>query len=317
MALELAEDDPVYEDMASKFFEHFVAIVDAMNTLGGTGLWDDIDGFYYDQLHVHGRTIPLKVRSLVGIIPLFAVEVLDEERIAQLPGFAKRMHWFLENRSDLARHVAYYVECPVTAARTRPNPPRLLAIPSRDRLERVLRYLLDEEEFLSPYGIRSVSRIHREHPYVFRVGGEVHSVEYVPGESTTGFFGGNSNWRGPVWFPVNYLLIEALERYHYFYGDTLRVECPRGSGRLLNLKQVANELSLRLTRLFLRDPGGRRPCFGDDSRFANDPDWREFVLFHEYFHGETGKGLGASHQTGWTALVTRCFETLAQVREKG
>lgn len=317
MALELAKDDPVYEDMASKFFEHFVAIVDAMNTLGGTGLWDDIDGFYYDQLHVDGRTIPLKIRSLVGIIPLFAAEVLDEERIAQLPGFTKRMHWFLENRSDLARHVAYYAECPVSAARTAPHPPRLLAIPSRDRLERVLRYLLDEEEFLSPYGIRSVSRIHRDHPYVLRVGGGVHSVEYVPGESTTGLFGGNSNWRGPVWFPVNYLLIEALERYHYFYGDTLRVECPRGSGRLLNLKQVANELALRLTRLFLRGAGGRRPCFGDDSRFARDPGWRELVLFHEYFHGETGKGLGASHQTGWTALVTRCFETLAQVREKG
>lgn len=317
MALELAKDDPVYEDMASKFFEHFVAIVDAMNTLGGTGLWDDIDGFYYDQLHVHGQTIPLKIRSLVGIIPLFAAEVLDEERIAQLPGFTKRMHWFLENRSDLARHVAYYDECPVSAARTGTHPPRLLALPSRDRLERVLRYLLDEEEFLSPYGIRSLSRMHRDHPYVFGVGGEVHSVEYVPGESTSGLFGGNSNWRGPVWFPVNYLLIEALERYHYFYGDTLRVECPRGSGQLLNLKQVANELALRLTRLFLRSSDGRRPCFGDDSRFAGDPDWRELVLFHEYFHGETGKGLGASHQTGWTALVTRCFETLAQVREKG
>lgn len=317
MALELAKDDPVYEDMASKFFEHFVAIVDAMNTLGGTGLWDDTDGFYYDQLHVQGRTIPLKIRSLVGIIPLFAAEVLDEERIAQLPGFTKRMHWFLKNRSDLARHVAYYAECPVSDARTGAHPPRLLAIPSRDRLERVLRYLLDEEEFLSPYGIRSVSRIHRDHPYVFRVGGEVHSVEYVPGEATSGLFGGNSNWRGPVWFPVNYLLIEALERYHYFYGDTLRVECPRGSGRRLNLKQVANELTLRLTRLFLRDSDGRRPCFGNDSRFARDPDWRELVLFHEYFHGETGKGLGASHQTGWTALVTRCFETLAQVHEKG
>lgn len=317
MALELAKDDPVYEDMASKFFEHFVAIVDAMNTLGGTGLWDDTDGFYYDQLHVQGRTIPLKIRSLVGIIPLFAAEVLDEERIAQLPGFTKRMHWFLKNRSDLARHVAYYAECPVSDARTGAHPPRLLAIPSRDRLERVLRYLLDEEEFLSPYGIRSVSRIHRDHPYVFRVGGEVHSVQYVPGESTSGLFGGNSNWRGPVWFPVNYLLIEALERYHYFYGDTLRVECPRGSGRRLNLKQVANELTLRLTRLFLRDSDGQRPCFGEDSRFARDPDWRELVLFHEYFHGETGKGLGASHQTGWTALVTRCFETLAQVREKG
>ncbi|MCS6302885.1 MAG: glucosidase [Nitrospira sp.] len=316
MALELAKEDPVYEDMASKFFEHFVAIVDAMNTLGGTGLWDETDGFYYDQLHVDGRTIPLKIRSLVGIIPLFAAEVLDEERIAQLPGFTKRMRWFLENRADLSRHITYYAECPVTAVRTGAHPPRLLAIPSRDRLKRVLKYLLDEDEFLSPYGIRSVSRIHRDHPYIFRVEGEAHCVEYAPGESTSGLFGGNSNWRGPIWFPVNYLLIEALERYHYFYGETLQVECPARSGRLLTLKQVADELADRLARLFLPGPHGRRPCFGEDPRFAGDPHWRDLVLFHEYFHGETGKGLGASHQTGWTALVTRCLEMLAKVRER-
>lgn len=212
---------------------------------------------------------------------------------------------------------SYYAECPVTAARTGAHPPRLLAIPSRDRLERVLRYLLDEEEFLSPYGIRSLSRIHRDHPYIFGVGDDAHAVEYVPGESTSGLFGGNSNWRGPVWFPVNYLLIEALERYHYFYGQTFQVECPRGSGRRLNLKQVADELALRLTRLFVPGPDGRRPCFGDDPRFAGDPDWRDLVLFHEYSHGETGKGLGASHQTGWTALVTRCFEALVQSGKPG
>ncbi len=314
MALELAQEDPVYEDMASKFFEHFVAIVDAMNTLGGTGLWDEADGFYYDQLHVDGRTLPLKVRSLVGIIPLFAAEVLDEERIAQLPGFTKRMRWFLENRADLARHITYYAECPVSAVRTGGHPPRLLAIPSRERLTRVLGYLLDEEEFLSPYGIRSVSRVHRDHPYIFRVGEENHSVEYAPGESSTGLFGGNSNWRGPIWFPVNYLLIEALERYHYFYGETLRVECPRGSGRLLNLKQVADELASRLVSLFVPDSQGRRPAHGDDAHLSGDPHWRQLVLFHEYFHGDTGKGLGASHQTGWTALITRCFETVTQSR---
>jgi hypothetical protein len=253
---------------------------------------------------------------LVGIIPLFAAEVLDEERIAQLPGFTKRMHWFLENRADLARHIAYYTECPVSA-RTGASPPRLLAIPSRDRLERVLRYLLDEEEFLSPYGIRSVSRIHRHHPYALRIDGQTRRVEYEPGESTSGLFGGNSNWRGPIWFPINYLLMEALERYHYFYGDTLRVECPRGSGRRLNLKQVAEELAFRLARLFLPDQQGRRPWFGEDHRFAGDSHWCDLVLFHEYFHGETGKGLGASHQTGWTALITRCFDTVIQSRERG
>ncbi|MGH7230111.1 MAG: MGH1-like glycoside hydrolase domain-containing protein, partial [Nitrospiraceae bacterium] len=210
IALELATEDPVYEDMASKFFEHFVAIVDAMNTLGGTGLWDELDGFYYDQLHVEGRTVPLRIRSLVGIIPLFAVEVLEADQIDRLPGFTKRMRWFLENRADLARHISYMkVEGEAHA-----GDHRLLAIPSLDRLKRVLRYVLDESEFLSPYGIRSISRIHKDHPYVFRANGEEFRVDYVPGESGTGLFGGNSNWRGPIWFPINYLLIESLERYH-------------------------------------------------------------------------------------------------------
>jgi len=300
MALELAKTDPAYEDMASKFFEHFVAIVDAMNTLGGHGLWNEEDGFYYDQLHVDGRQIPLRVRSLVGLIPLCAVEVLDHAQLDRLPGFAKRMRWFIENRRDLRRHISYAESGPHYREGA-----RLLAIPSRERLERVLRYMLDENEFLSPYGIRSLSRVHRDHPYVLQHGNGEYRVRYAPGESDTTLFGGNSNWRGPVWFPINYLLIEALERYSHFYGDSLRVECPTGSGRRLTLDQVARELATRLTRLFLPDAAGRRPCFGDDRRFAADPHWRELLLFHEYFHGDTGRGLGASHQTGWTALVTR------------
>jgi hypothetical protein len=307
MALELARDDHTYEDVASKFFEHFVAIADAINTLGGTGLWDEEDGFYYDQLTVDGHQIPLRIRSMVGLTPLFTVQVLEEEELGHLPGFGKRMDWFLENRQDLARHISY-----MEAEQRHVHPRRLLAIPSRQRLTRMLAYLLDEREFLSPYGIRSMSRIHAERPYILPVGNQEYRVDYMPGESGTALFGGNSNWRGPLWFPMNYLLIEALERYHYFYGDTLRVECPTGSGRLLNLQEVARDLSSRLAQIFLPDEYGRRPCHGDDGRFATDPHWRELVLFHEYFHGETGRGLGASHQTGWTALVTCCLEDLAQ-----
>ncbi|MGH7165150.1 MAG: MGH1-like glycoside hydrolase domain-containing protein [Nitrospiraceae bacterium] len=310
MALELASEDPAYEDVASKFFEHFVAIVDAMNTLGGSGLWDEADGFYYDQLHVDGMHTPLRIRSMVGLIPLYAVEILEADVIEKLPGFAKRMQWFLTHRKELARHISY-MESPIGAmASGRAHGHRLLAIPSRERLERVLRYLLDENEFLAPYGIRSISRIHMNQPYVFRTNGDEFRVDYVPGESNTGLFGGNSNWRGPIWFPVNYLLVEALERYHHFYGDELKVECPTGSGRLMNLKQVADEIAGRLARIFLPDERGRRPCHGDDRRYAEDPHWRELVLFYEYFHGETGRGVGASHQTGWTALATRCLEAL-------
>ncbi len=307
IALELSRDNPATEDMASKFFEHFIAICDAINSHGGTGLWDDEDGFYYDQLRVDGRNIPLKIRSLVGVIPLLAVEVLDDELIQNLEGFKKRMDWFLENRSDLARHISYACLLGSGARHAR----RLLAIPSRERLERVLHYLLDENEFLSPYGLRSLSRIHAERPYIFRVSGEEYVISYEPGESSSGLFGGNSNWRGPVWFPVNYLLIEALERYHYFYGDSLRVECPTGSGKRMNLQEVADELNSRLARIFLPDEKGFRPCHGEEVRYAGDPFWRDLVLFHEYFHGETGRGLGASHQTGWTALAIRNLEALA------
>ena len=308
MALELAREDPAYEDLASKFFRHFVAISDAMNNLGGRGLWDERDGFYYDQLHIEGKVVPLRIRSMVGLIPLFACEIVEDEVVEGLPGFSKRMRWFLEHRRDLARDISYMEFLEET-----PHARRLLAIPSRERLVRVLGYLLDEEEFLSPYGIRSLSRFHKENPYVFRAGSESYRVGYVPAESDTGLFGGNSNWRGPVWFPLNFLLIEALERYHHFFGDTLRVEFPTGSGCRINLREVAAEISSRLTRLFVPDAKGRRPSHGGEARYARDPYWKDLVLFYEYFHGDDGRGLGASHQTGWTALVTRCLEKAARV----
>ncbi|HJR17203.1 MAG TPA: hypothetical protein VJ808_10145 [Gemmatimonadales bacterium] len=309
IALELASEDPAYEDVASKFFEHFIAIADAINTLGGTGLWSEEDGFYYDQLHVDGMHTPLRIRSLVGLMPLIAVEVLEENTFAHLEGFKKRLKWFLENRQDVAGQIACMH--PKGAGQ---SVRRLLAIPSRGRLERVLRVLLDETEFLSPYGIRSVSQLHRDRPYQLELEGTVHRVDYDPGESSTGLFGGNSNWRGPVWFPLNYLLLEALERFHHFYGSELKVECPIGSGQMLDLQGVARELGTRLAGIFLADRSGRRPCHGADARFASDPHWKDLVLFHEYFHGDTGRGVGASHQTGWTALVVRCIEDLARGR---
>jgi Mannosylglycerate hydrolase MGH1-like glycoside hydrolase domain len=312
MALELASEDPAYEDVASKFFEHFVAIADAMNELGGKGLWDETDGFYYDQLHADGLNVPLRVRSLVGVIPLFAVEVLEQDVIDRLPGFRKRLEWFLENRHDLSRHITYMAGEDAKEGDTHGH--RLLAIPTRDRLVRVLRYVLDETEFLSPHGVRALSRFHAEHPYTLRVMGQEYRVDYTPAEGNTNLFGGNSNWRGPIWFPLNYLLVECLERYHHFYGEELRVECPAGSGRMLNLLEVARELSHRLGGIFLPDESGSRPCHGDERRYAVDPHWKDLVLFYEYFHGDNGRGVGAGHQTGWTALVVRLLEERARMR---
>ena len=312
MAIELSNENPAYEDMASKFFEHFVRITDAMNHLGGTGLWNEEDGFYYDHLVVDaGDAVQLRIRSMVGLVPLIAVSVLEDEALESMPGFYRRMQWFLENRPDLARTLSY-LETHTHNGGSSSH--RLLAIPSRARLERMLGYLLDEREFLSPYGLRSLSRVHEEKPYVFRAGGHDQRVEYEPGESRTGFFGGNSNWRGPVWFPLNYLLIEALERYHHFYGDDFKVECPARSGVRKNLGEVAHELARRLSLIFLPDAQGVRPCCGVDWRFRNDPLWQGLHLFYEYFHGDTGRGLGASHQTGWTALVVRNIQDAARER---
>ncbi len=296
MALELAAEDPVYEDVASKFFEHFIAIVDAMHRLGGTGLWDEEEGFYYDQIFLQGEARRLRVRSMVGIIPLFAAEVLDGDVIDKLPGFKKRMDWFIQFRPDLQKYINMMSESSTGGHKY------LLAIPNQERLKRVLRYVLNEDEFLSPHGIRSLSKIHQT-PYTFSEDGKSWSIRYEPGDSESNLFGGNSNWRGPIWFPLNYLLIEALERYHFFYGSSFKMECPAGSGNEKTLMQIADEIRHRLIGLFVPDENGRRPCHGGDSQYAKDPYWKDLILYHEFFHADTGKGLGASHQTGWTALV--------------
>lgn len=312
IALELADGDPTYEDIASKFFEHFVRIAEAMNRLGGSGLWHEEDGFYYDQLiQDQGTSSAVRLRSMVGIIPLFAVEFIDEARLDALPGFAKRTRWFLKHRRDLAAQIAYLSHDGESTGR------HLLAIPTRERLERVLGYVFDENEFLSPFGVRSMSRVYEAKPFVFTVGNERHQVDYVPGDSNSGLFGGNSNWRGPVWFPVNFLLIEALERYHHFYGDTFTIEFPTGSGRRVNLATAAQALTERLTRLFLSNDAGERPCHGPSSATTCGPHWQDHLLFHEYFHGETGQGLGASHQTGWTALVAHLLVNRERNRPSG
>lgn len=313
IAIELARTNPAYEDIASKFLEHLVEIVDAMNAVGEGGLWDEADGFYYDQLLIEGRQcVPLRVRSLVGLLPLFAVEVLEQDVVNRLPGFKKRLKWFVKHRYDLAQHISYRKQRTASGSHVQ----RLLAIPTRERLVRVLKYLLDEKEFLSPHGIRSLSRAYSEKPYHLELDGADYCIGYEPGESQTGMFGGNSNWRGPIWLPMNYLLIEALERYHHYWGDDLQVEFPTGSGKLMNLSQVAHQIARRLTLLFLPDANGHRPCFGGDPRYANDPHWKDHVLFHEHFCSESGRGLGAPHQTGWTALITRCMNMVARSDEE-
>ena len=303
IALELAQGNAAYEDMASKFFEHFLRIAEAMTGMGADGieLWDDADGFFYDVLHTARGWQSMKIRSLVGLVPLFSAQVIEPEQLARVPRFARRMQWFLENRPDLARLVTAQ---PLDDARCR----RLLALVSPDRLTRVLRTMLDEREFLSPFGIRALSRYHAEHPYVLDLDGLQHRVEYEPAESSTRLFGGNSNWRGPIWFPMNFLIVEALQRFDYFYRGELKVELPTGSGRVMTLGEAATELSRRLIGIFLRGADGRRPVHGGVERFARDPHWTDLVLFYEYFHGDDGAGLGASHQTGWTGLVAKLLQ---------
>jgi hypothetical protein len=306
MALELAKDELPYADLALKFFEHFVAIAKATNQLGGHGLWDEADGFYYDQVRADGGSVPLKIRSMVGLVPLFAAASLDDEVFQQLPVFQARLRWFFENRPELAHTISVALD--------EDHQHRLLAIPSRERLERVLRVMLDERELLSPHGVRSLSRAHRDEPFCLDLDGLRYEVHYAPGESDSGLFGGNSNWRGPVWFPMNYLLVEALKRYHHYYGDAFVVECPTGSGTKLHLGAVAAEIERRLVSLFLPDAAGRRPCHGGEARYAEDPAFAHLVLFYEYFHGDDGRGLGASHQTGWTALAANLIERVAASR---
>ena len=304
IAMELAQEDLAYEDVASKFFEHFVYITQAMNNRGGHGisLWDEKDGFYYDVLHLpNDQHDFMKVRSVVGLIPLYAVEVLEPEEVDALPGFKRRMQWFLDNVPNVPHHI----EMTQTSAQ---GIRRQLSIVSRRKLISILRYMLDEQEFLAPHGIRSISKFHARNPYVLTINNQEYRVGYDPAESTSGLFGGNSNWRGPIWFPLNFLLIESLQRFHYYYGDCLKVECPTGSGNMMTLWEVAEFLSRRLTSIFLRDGNGRRPVFGGNELFQTDPNWRDLIPFYEYFHGDNGAGLGASHQTGWTALVAKLLQ---------
>lgn len=299
IALELARHQIAYEDIATKFFEHFLYIAGAMNDLGGTGidLWDEEDGFFYDVLLTpDGPPKELKVHSLVGLIPLLAVETLDPDLRRDLPRFDRRLHWFLTNRPDLAQLVPSWDESGAAEH-------RLLSLVPGDRMRRVLSRMLDPDEFLSEHGIRSVSKFHDQHPYVFDVSGTPYIVDYEPAESRSGLFGGNSNWRGPIWFPINYLLIEALRRFDRYYGASFTVACPTGAATAVTLGVVADELSRRLVSIFLAQPDGRRPVFGNNGFAQSDPHWRDHLLFYEYFQGDSGAGLGASHQTGWTALV--------------
>jgi hypothetical protein len=300
IAVELAHHDGAYEDVATKFFEHFLAIADAMNNIGHdrVPLWNDEDGFFYDVLSLNGDQTPIRIRSIVGLIPLCAVETLDPDVLDHLPDFQARMRWFQKNRPDLCGNI-FELDVPGQGER------RLLSLLDPGRLRQVLARMLDEDEFFSPHGIRSLSRWHAVHPVELHVGGQPYRIVYEPAESRTWLFGGNSNWRGPVWFPINYLLVEALQKYHHYLGDDYTVEMPTGSGKDASLSDVASELSARLVGLFLPDSEGCRPVNGGSKVLDHDPWWREHVTFSEYFHGDTGAGLGASHQTGWTALVAK------------
>jgi hypothetical protein len=309
IALELARENQVYEDVATKFFEHFLYIAEALNNIAGEGisLWDDVDEFFYDVLHMpDGSNVPLKVRSLVGFIPLLAVETIESELLDKMPAFKARLEWFLHHRPDLSGLISHF-QAPGIGER------RLLALVRGHRMKRLLKRMLDPAEFLSDHGIRAISKYHAEHPYVYEMMGTEYSVHYEPGVSSSGLFGGNSNWRGPVWFPLNFLLIETLQKFHYYYGDDFLVECPTGSGQYLTLEQIATQLSSRLTGIFLRGADGRRPVFGTNEIFQTDPHWRDYPLFYEYFHGDTGEGLGASHQTGWTAVVAKLLEQISNL----
>jgi hypothetical protein len=306
IAAELSLTDPDYVDMALKFVEHFFWIASSMTRLGGeTGMWDDEDGFFYDVLRLpNGKAQRLKVRSMVGLLPLCAATVFDGQALAKYPEVAERLGWFLASRPEVCATIQNPAKQGVAGR-------RLASILDETRLRRVLAKMLDENEFLSPFGIRSLSRYHADHPYVFRAGGQEYRVSYLPAESDTGMFGGNSNWRGPIWMPVNGLIIRALLQYYTYYGNDFTVECPTGSGRQMNLYQVAEEITRRLAAIFLRDKKGRRPVYGGNRKFQDDPHWRDLILFYEYFHGDNGAGLGASHQTGWTGIVARAMHLFA------
>jgi hypothetical protein len=301
IALELADHNHVYEDIASKFFEHFLSIAEAMSSMysDDVGLWDEQDQFYYDVLNLpDDQRVLIRIRSMVGLIPLFAVETLEPELLARLPGFRGRLEWFLNHRPDLADLVSHW-QSPGRGER------RLLSLLRGHRMKKLLSRMLDETEFLSDYGVRAISRVHLDHPFELKVGDIDQSVQYWPAESESRQFGGNSNWRGPIWFPLNFLIIESLQKFHHYYGDDFKVECPTGSKQFLTIEQVANELSRRLARIFLKDAAGERPVMRHQPQLQHDPNYRDCIPFYEYFHGDTGRGVGASHQTGWTALIAK------------
>ncbi|MDB4901503.1 MAG: glucosidase [Mucilaginibacter sp.] len=303
IAAELAITNHAYRDIASKFFEHFIYIAAAMDSLGQDkeGLWDETDGFYYDQLRLpDNSTQKMRIRSVVGLTPLFAAEVLDDDDITNNPIFSNRMKWFAENRPDLASLVSRWNE-------TKGTGKHLISLLRGYRMKSLLKYMLDENEFLSPHGIRSVSKYHLNNPYTVSVDGMQFSIKYTPAESDSGLFGGNSNWRGPIWMPINFLLIESLHKFYQYYGDGYKIEFPTGSGNFMNLQQVANELYNRISGIFLKDKDGKRAVFDNYSKMQTDPDFKDYILFHEYFDGDTGRGVGASHQTGWTGLIANCL----------
>ena len=309
IAIELAAHDPMYEDMALKFAEHFIWIARAMNQTGPEGMWDEEDGFYYDVLRLpDGSARRLKVRSMVGLLPLAATTVIEPWQRERIPRVSKTLHERLQRMPELREsiHATGHGQFGYGGR-------GIAALVNEDRLRRILTRMLDENEFLSPYGIRALSQYHNEHPYIVNVEGQEYRVNYLPAESDTGMFGGNSNWRGPIWMPVNAILIRALLQYYLYYGDNFKIECPTGSGKLMNLFEVAKEIANRLTRIFLQDKSGRRPVYGGTEKFQTDPQWKDYILFFEYFHGDNGAGLGASHQTGWTGLVSKLIELFGRI----
>jgi hypothetical protein len=301
MSLELAKENPTYQSLATKFFEHFLYIASAISK-DGNDLWDEEDEFFYDVLHTpDNRRTPMKIRSMVGLIPLFAVEVLDEELFHQNPEFTARLEWFLKNRPDLANLISRWGD-PGRKQR------HLLSLLRGHRMKRILKRMLDEQEFLSAYGVRALSKVYDADPFKFYANGNEFSVKYTPGEGDTALFGGNSNWRGPIWFPVNYLLIESLQRFHHYYGDDFKVEHPTGSGQKKTLKEIAQDLSDRMVDIFRKDPRGNRPVYGHYEKLQQDPHFNNYIWFYEYFHGDNGRGVGATHQTGWTGLVAKLIQ---------
>ncbi len=304
LAVELTAHDPTYEDLVSKFIEHFLYIAAAMNKSGQDGMWDEEDGFYYDLLRLpDGSGTRLKVRSMVGLLPLCATTVIEKWQRERVPQATTALLARMRQMPELHESIH-----PTGPGHLGVDERGVLALVNPERLRRILSKMLDENEFLSPYGIRSLSKFHEQHPYAFHAAGQEYRVDYLPAEANTGMFGGNSNWRGPVWMPVNALLIRALLNFYMYYGDNFKIECPTGSGRIMNLFEVAKEIADRLTRIFLRDEGGRRPVYGGTEKFQNDPHWRDHILFYEYFHGDNGAGLGASHQTGWTGLAAKLIQ---------